>query len=160
MTIKVIMTCDVCNTLGKNDAGDGPLDRSAIITGTTFEEISDKLLKDGWQFTKGGSHIGPKCAALYDQIDSLKMGLDVKKHSMPIDHSNDKPSQELIGETELGYRSRYCSLGFKTYSGVSKHEYKFHIDEFANVKYGERKIEKIPKPYMAKRGVKGKQCRN
>lgn len=139
------MHCDVCN----NDI-ESPIE----FTGNAKER--DQTFKhSGWKKVGDDHHIGPKCRAVYDKVEQLQMDVSSGVTIETIDHSDDRPTIDIIGDDSvvMAYKSRYCFLGFKSRSGAQSHERKFHMDVYVKGKYGTMYPQRqIPKVDMAARG--------
>jgi len=104
------------------------------------------------EIVKDEIYVGPKCLALYAKMEDVMKHKGIAYVSDPIDHSDDKPSNEIIGDTHVwGYMSRYCEYGYKNVNSVTAHEMKFHGDEYRKPPYNSRKKVQIHTNMMAKK---------
>jgi hypothetical protein len=145
ITIKMACACCV-----------GTVDQPLTLTGNSVKRTKEFKQSKWKQIVKDEVYVGPKCIALHEKMLDIYRLMKTAYIPDPIDHSQDKPSNEIVGEAAKdftwGFMSRYCEQGYRSISSVSSHEMKFHEDVYKKPPHGSRKETQIHNSRMAKKG--------
>jgi len=149
-SISITMQCACCV---------GVLDQSVTFEGNKAKRNKD-FRASGWlTVVEDEVYVGPRCLALYEKFKEILKLKTTAYIADPIDHSQDKPSAEIIDDFVWGYPSRYCDMGFKEGKYASKHEMIYHEDRYQKPEYDSRKKVQIHKDWMSiKSGKRLPRC--